>query len=562
MATAVAEPVTKTSMPHSLSFKPSPTVPLAKDLAEVYAGIPDVEKRYEAITTAFETAYGGKPDFYARAPGRVNLIGEHIDYEGYGVLPMAIRQDTVVAIRRAPAGTPAACKLTIGNVEADKYPTQEFGLDPKQQVDVAKHSWANYFVSAYKGAFELLEAAKPDSVPEPVGLEVVVHGQVPTGSGLSSSAAIVCSSMLAVLAALGEDPAGVDKAAVAEAACKAERYVGVTSGGMDQAISMMGQQGVAMHVEFNPVGEGGGGGCQGRVCVSWHGAISMMGQQGVAMHVEFNPVRGVCVVLPAGATFVIANSLAVSNKAETAPKRYNLRVVECRLAAVLLAMGLGMACEEAIKKIRTLRDVEPLIEEKHGARDGATAAAAVAEVLQESYTTAEVEEALGGFKLADLFSGEPGSLRALSVAEADKYAFPLRKRAVHVYTEADRVLQLRAVCEDASLDGSTRLERVGALMNDSHASCADLYGCSCAELDELVGIARTAGALGARLTGAGWGGCMVSLVKDEQVDAFLDEMRDKYYKARIDSGSLPEAELGEVLFATKPSNGAAFITLA
>ncbi|KAG2487013.1 hypothetical protein HYH03_014383 [Edaphochlamys debaryana] len=525
MATAVAEPVTKTSMPHSLSFKPSPTVPLAKDLAEVYAGIPDVEKRYEAITTAFETAYGGKPDFYARAPGRVNLIGEHIDYEGYGVLPMAIRQDTVVAIRRAPAGTPAACKLTIGNVEADKYPTQEFGLDPKQQVDVAKHSWANYFVSAYKGAFELLEAAKPDSVPEPVGLEVVVHGQVPTGSGLSSSAAIVCSSMLAVLAALGEDPAGVDKAAVAEAACKAERYVGVTSGGMDQA-------------------------------------ISMMGQQGVAMHVEFNPVRGVCVVLPAGATFVIANSLAVSNKAETAPKRYNLRVVECRLAAVLLAMGLGMACEEAIKKIRTLRDVEPLIEEKHGARDGATAAAAVAEVLQESYTTAEVEEALGGFKLADLFSGEPGSLRALSVAEADKYAFPLRKRAVHVYTEADRVLQLRAVCEDASLDGSTRLERVGALMNDSHASCADLYGCSCAELDELVGIARTAGALGARLTGAGWGGCMVSLVKDEQVDAFLDEMRDKYYKARIDSGSLPEAELGEVLFATKPSNGAAFITLA
>ncbi|GFR51602.1 hypothetical protein Agub_g14026 [Astrephomene gubernaculifera] len=266
----------------ALSFKPSPTVPLYTDLGEVYSNAPDVAERYKQIATAFELAYGGAPEFYARAPGRVNLIGEHIDYEGYGVLPMAIQQDTVVAIRRVPGGD----KLVVGNVEADKYPTQEFPADPAQPVDVANHSWANYFLSAYKGAFELLSSGGAGGAPEPCGLQAVVQGQVPTGSGLSSSAAIVCASMLAILACSGAvaPEGGLDKAQVAEAACKAERYVGVTSGGMDQA-------------------------------------ISMMGQQGVAMHVEFNPVRGVCVVLPPGATFVIANSLAVSNKAETAPKR-------------------------------------------------------------------------------------------------------------------------------------------------------------------------------------------------------------------------------------------------
>ncbi|GLI65895.1 hypothetical protein VaNZ11_009539 [Volvox africanus] len=502
----------------ALSFKPSPTVPLFTDLMDVYTDSPGLEDRFTQIATAFELAYGGKPGVYARAPGRVNLIGEHIDYEGYGVLPMAIRQDTVVAIRAAP-GTD---KLVVGNVEAAKYPTLEFGLDPEQPVDVANHSWANYFVSAYKGAFELLKSSRPDSVPEPVGLQVIVHGQVPTGSGLSSSAAIVCSSMLAVLSALGVPPSELDKAAVAEAACKAERYVGVTSGGMDQA-------------------------------------ISMMGQQGVAMHVEFNPVRGVCVVLPEGATFVIANSMAVSNKAETAPKRYNLRVVECRLAAVLLAMKLGLNAEEALEKIRTLRDVEPLIAEKYGAADGATCANAVSEQLGEQYGIAEIEEALGGRKLGDLFACEPGSLRALAVAEADKYSFPLKKRAVHVYSEAQRVLEFRTVCEDASLPSSERLEKLGGLMNDSHGSCADLYGCSCDELDELVAIARGAGALGARLTGAGWGGCTVSLIREEDVEGFLAALRDKYFKARVEGGTIAADQLPEFFFATKPSSGAALL---
>jgi N-acetylgalactosamine kinase len=203
--------------------------------------------------------------------GRVNLIGEHIDYEGYGVLPMAIANDTVVAVRRTADGT----TLAVANVNAAEYPAATFSTDPAQPVDTANHSWANYFLAAYKGVFEHLGAA----APAPAGLQVMVHGTVPLGrglrvfvccflfwpadaresplshtrlfaqtnkpthdqkkptnkqnkgSGLSSSAAIVVASSLAVLAAHG---LSASKAAVAEFTCTAERHVGVTSGGMDQ----------------------------------------------------------------------------------------------------------------------------------------------------------------------------------------------------------------------------------------------------------------------------------------------------------------------------------------
>ena len=107
--------------------------------------------------------------------GRVNLIGEHIDYEGYGVLPMAIANDTVVAVRRTSDD-----KLAVANVNAAEYPAASFSTDPSQAVDTANHSWANYFLAAYKGVFEHLGAA----APAPAGLQVMVHGTVPLGECL------------------------------------------------------------------------------------------------------------------------------------------------------------------------------------------------------------------------------------------------------------------------------------------------------------------------------------------------------------------------------------------
>lgn len=103
-------------------------------------------------------------------------------------------------------------------------------------------------------------------------------------------------------------------------------------------------------------------------------------------------VRATDVVLPPGVTFVIANSLAVSNKAESAPRHYNLRVVECRLAAQVMATQLGLTPAQAAD-IRTLRDIEPLIEQRYG-RDGQEKA--VQELLREgAYSQKEVRRGAG-----------------------------------------------------------------------------------------------------------------------------------------------------------------------
>eukprot|EP00775_Hariotina_reticulata_P013759 gene13759-13878_t len=488
-------------------------IPEVAQIETIYAleGAAEATARYQKLTAAFKQAYGQLPEVYARAPGRVNLIGEHIDYEGYGVLPMALKQDTIVAIRRG------GDKLVVSNVESDKYPTVEFSTDSGQAVDTGKHTWANYFLSAYKGVFEHL-AARGIAAPTAVGLQVMVHGVVPLGSGLSSSAAIVCSSSLAIAAALGLVHS-LNKGQVAEFTCTAERYVGVTSGGMDQA-------------------------------------ISVMGMPNVAMLVEFNPVRATDVILPPGATFVVANSLTVSKKAETADRRYNLRVVECRLAAMALAVALGRSAAEAVA-ITTLKEVEPLIIDKYGV--GAEAQdKAVRELLHEGVYMPDELEGLLGTKLDSIFEGNASAQRVLRVVGPE--GFHLRDRALHVFSEAGRVYAFKNVCEsDSSADD--KLKQLGELMNGSHASCAGLYQCSCEELDQLVETCRAAGALGARLTGAGWGGCTVSLVREEDAAKFIAEVRERYFMPLVAKGVVKEEDLQNCLFASKPSSGAAVMNL-
>ncbi|KAL4860073.1 Galactokinase [Chlorella vulgaris] len=481
-------------------------------LAEVYGDAVETARgRYETIKSAFVERFGASPDAYTRSPGRVNLIGEHIDYEGYGVLPMALAVDTVVAVRKA------GDQLIVCNVEASKYPEKAFSIDPAQEVDVGKHNWGNYFVAAYKGVFEHL-AGKGMLAPAPAGLQLMVHGTVPTGGGLSSSAAIVCAAALAVMHVHGIE---LTKGEVAEFTAKAERYVGVTSGGMDQA-------------------------------------ISIMGMPGIAKLVEFNPVRASDVHLPEGAVFVVANSLAISNKAESAVKHYNLRVVECRLASGVLALLLGESKDSA-RSIITLKEIEPLIEAKYSGPKASTSGAqiaAVQELLHDgAYDTAEVEELLG-VKLTDLYEGNASALRVLAANDS----FELKNRALHVYAEKERVPAFRDVCNSEG-DVETKMSKLGALMDESHASCRDLYDCSSVELEALRQVNKAAGAIGSRLTGAGWGGCTVSLVREGDVDGFIEKVKEGYFKGLVKAGRIQQEALAEHIFASKPASGGAVLKL-
>lgn len=476
-------------------------VPTYDSLAGAYGeeATEETKSRYAALRDAFSRAHGGaSPDAYARSPGRVNLIGEHIDYEGYSVLPMAIGLDTVVAFRVNKESN----AVTVGNTN-EKYTSKTFTTDPSQDVDVASLHWTNYVMCGYKGVFDFLKESGQEAPPL-VGLDLMIDGLVPTGSGLSSSSALCCAVAVAVMSAYGLN---FTKGELADFTCKCERYSGTQSGGMDQAISIMGEAGVAKLVDFNPISTND-------------------------------------VVLPEDAAFVIGNCLAVSNKAEGAHERYNLRVVECRLAAIVLALKLGMTPEDA-GAVETLKEIETHL----GSMSSAKAAAE--EYLHEGYYDArEIEEIIGVETFMNVFSSAASKM----VLTHNDKGYKLLSRALHVFAEAGRVHLFAAACA-MKVDPS----ELGVYMNGSHESCRALYECSCPELDELVDAFRSAGALGARLTGAGWGGCAVALVAKDAVESVLNTVRETFYKSRIESGVVDADKLGSVLFATMPSTGAAIL---
>ncbi|GER37011.1 galactokinase [Striga asiatica] len=446
-------------------------VPIFKSLEPVYGTgslLEEAELRFNKLKSKFIEFFGHAPDIYARSPGRVNLIGEHIDYEGYSVLPMAIRQDTIVAIRKVRGDK----VLKIANVNNEKYSLCTYPADPDQEIDLKNHRWGHYFICGYKGFYEYAKSEGID-IGETVGLEVVVDGVVPTGSGLSSSAAFVCSSTIAIMAVLG---ASVPKKELAQLTCECERHIGTQSGGMDQA-------------------------------------ISVMAQSRFAALIDFNPIRATEVQLPIGGSFVIAHSLAESQKAVTAATNYNNRVVECRLASIVLGIKLGMSAQEAIANVKTLSDVEGLCVS---------------------------------------FAGTRGSSDPILAVKKRNF------RAAHVYSEAKRVYAFKEVVSSKTSEDET-LKKLGDLMNESHHSCSVLYECSCPELEELVKVCRDNGAFGARLTGAGWGGCVVALVKENIVPKFILNLKEQFYQSRIDKGVIKKNDLGLYVFASKPSSGAAII---
>ncbi|KAK6930305.1 Galactokinase, N-terminal domain [Dillenia turbinata] len=440
-------------------------VPVFSSLDSVYGDgsqLEEAQLRFDIVKSKFLEFFSHEPEALARSPGRVNLIGEHIDYEGYSVLPMAIRQDTIIAIKKHDSSK-SPKELRIANVN-DKYTMCTYPADSTQEVDLKNHKWGHYFICAYKGFYEFVNSKGVD-VGEPVGLDVIVDGTIPTGSGLSSSAAFVCSATIAIMAAFGLN---FPKKELAQLTCECERHIGTQSGGMDQAIFVMAK---TVFAEL----------------------------------IDFNPIRATDVQLPAGGSFVIAHSLAESQKAVTAATNYNNRVVECQLAA---------AGNEATRGYITLSDVEGLcvsFAHGHGSSDPVVA---VKEVLhEEPYTAEEIEKILEK-SLPSALENNPTSLA----------------RAAHVYSEAKRVYAFK----------------------DTVSS--DL---SCPELEELVKICRDNGALGARLTGAGWGGCAVALVKENVVPQFILNLKEQFYQSRIERGVIKATELGLYVFASKPSRGAA-----
>jgi N-acetylgalactosamine kinase len=434
------------------------------------------------------------------------------------VLPMALQtQDVVIAVGVNPA---AGAGVRVANVNPKWGEAGSLPLDPAREVNRAVHKWFNYVHCGYKGAFD---AARSKGVAsgEPLALDLMVDGAVPAGAGVSSSSALVVASLLAVARANGFTER-MTRADLGEAGRACELHIGTMSGGMDQA-------------------------------------ISAMGEASSASRVDFEPLRATAVKLPPAAAFVVANTMEVSAKAEEAERRYNMRVTEGKLAAKLVAKGEGLPGWRGVATFRGLQEALKL------ASPGALVPAIEKHLAPGARSQTELAPLFGAdAPLAALFDGDDkraGALKVLGAFGADEKAFELLKRARHVCSEAERVFQFEAAARGGAAGAGgeeAQLKKLGELMCASQASCRDDYECSSEGLDALCGIAMgaEAGAYGARLTGAGWGGCCVSLVHRDRVAPFIARLRAAYapYQGK------DEAFLSVSSFASAPGSGAAVYT--
>ena len=509
-------------------------VPLAKSLKEIYTedAIHPQTSRWEALLTTFKSNYGHSPQFVARSPGRVNIIGEHIDYSLYAVLPMAITADALLAvsvIEDNPSTT--SFKVKVSNVLASKFPSHEFDIPYETvEIDAKVHEWTNYFKSGLRGALELLRK-KHGAGFKPKSMEVLMDGTVPAGGGLSSSAAFVSASALAVMFANGETE--VDKTQLTELAIVSERAVGVNSGGMDQSASVFSLQGSALFVSFVP---------------------SL-----TARPVYFPKTSPEL-------SFVIAQSFVAADKHVTGPVCYNLRVVECSLAAAYLHAVLNKTSSPLPS------DFGPLGISLRGFHDTyfAKSTKPFEEQLEELITITKSTLPKEGYRREEI-----AEVIGLSVPELERRftskfpiraeEFKLQQRVLHVFSEALRVLHFMDILEnpDAHLDAdsgsstATFNKKLGDLMNETQESCSNVYECSCPELDELCVIARKAGSYGSRLTGAGWGGCSVHLVPADKVEAVKEAWEREYYSKM----NLTEEQKEGAVVVSKPGSGSAVVVV-
>jgi galactokinase len=136
--------------------------------------------------------------------------------------------------------------------------------------------------------------------------------------------------------------------------------------------------------------------------------------------------------------------------------------------------------------------------------------------------------------------------------------FKIRQRALHVYTEALRVLEFIELLESKTSEEEIG-RKLGALMNATQTSCRELYDCSCPELDEMCRIALNAGAYGSRLTGAGWGGCSVHLVPSDKVESVRSAWDAEYYEKMEGGRGISEEMRKKAVVVSRPGSGSAVV---
>lgn len=385
----------------------------------------DLEQREisaETITAYFERYFGQKPTVVAASPGRVNLIGEHTDYNNGFVLPMALNNINVVAVAPSPTGK----HRWIGSLGDTMIE-----IDPADANKPGEPFWSNYV----RGVICMLERRGIQVPP----VDMLIDSNVPRGGGLSSSAAFEVATCTALAALCGADISPTDRALIGQAT--EHEFVNVPCGIMDQFISANGRKDHALMLD----------------CKDLSYKLIPMTDPNVSVLVIDSAVK---------------HSLADGG--------YAARRKNCEDACAILG-------------VPSLRE-------------------ATLEMLEEKKA-----------ELGDL----------------------CYRRARHVIGENLRV----AAFAEAVQQGDW--ESAGIAMRGSHASLKDDFEVSCAEVDKLVSLAddipSASAVYGARMTGGGFGGCIVALVKSDSVEQVAKEMIEAYRK---------ELGIETTYLVTRPGEGA------
>ena len=364
-----------------------------------------MEIEIQQLSKEFARRFEGNPRFF-RAPGRVNLIGEHTDYNDGFVMPFAIDRQTVVA-----ASPRQDTKVNVYAFDLDE--TGEFDLrdEPKRKTK----TFMDYVEGSVRSVAEKFEI-------EPLGVDMIITSSVPIGAGLSSSAAIEVAVGSAIL---GLNDIELDRERLAFAGQAAEHnYAGIRSGIMDQFASAFGKKGSALLLD-----------CR-------------------SLEMRYVPIEG------ERATIAVIDTKVKHNLASS---EYNNRRAECEEAVKILSSEL--------KGVRSLRDVTKQQLHEYG----------------------------------------------------DRLPDNILRRSRHVVSENERTLRAAEAFQNEDF------ELAGEQMFASHSSLRDDYEVSCAELDFLVEVAREVeGVFGSRMTGGGFGGCTVNLVRRDSIQQLKDSTVDRY----------------------------------
>lgn len=393
--------------------------------------IQDSQQLHEPMKSAaaelLRSEFGpGSCPCFVSVPGRVNLIGEHIDYHGLPVLPMALQRRVTMAFRpRADSEIHAI---------SQSYGRREFPLSADPQPG-PPGDWANYLKAAMKIAAAGWKLKR--------GVDAAVVSDLPPAAGLSSSSAVLAGFTLALLHANDYSPALNELLGILP---DGEHFVGTRGGGMDHAAVLACQTGTALLIQFEPL--------------------------------DLNAIP-----IPVDWSLLVAHSLTTAEKSGAVNAQYNAR----RSAGLNALRRLGF----------------------------------------ESYRDAVARHS-------------PAELQSL----AETLPPDERRSFLHVVTEAIRVRDSVAALRARAID------EFGRLLTASHASLRDQLLVSNAALDELVDCALGAGAAGARLTGAGFGGCAIILARNGDGERLRGELLSRYYAKR--PGFDPEQHL----FFAQPSAGA------